>query len=81
VNTLVTAEHGSWDSATLQGYRLTFISINAATNTPVYASFAAGFLDTHNAPCGSPVDVEVFTDGSLLVSDDQNGAIYKITYG
>jgi glucose/arabinose dehydrogenase len=49
-----------------------------ATITP----FLTGFLDSKaNAFWGRPVDVLQLPDGSLLVSDEQNGAIYRITYG
>ena len=41
-----------------------------------------GFLDTaSNSFSGRPVDVQPLPDGSLLVSDEQNGAIYRVTYG
>ena len=42
--------------------------------------FITGFLD-NNKYIGRPVDVEIMTDGSMLLSDDWNGAIYRITYG
>ena len=49
-----------------------------ATITP----FMTGFLDSKaNTFWGRPVDVLQMPDGSLLVSDEQNGAIYRVTYG
>ena len=42
--------------------------------------FITGFLENNNY-IGRPVDVELMADGSLLVSDDFNGAIYRVTYG
>ena len=42
--------------------------------------FITGFLVDNNY-IGRPVDVEIMKDGSMLVSDDWNGAIYRITYG
>ena len=42
--------------------------------------FITGFLE-NNSYIGRPVDVELMADGSLLVSDDFNGAIYRVTYG
>ena len=42
--------------------------------------FITGFL-VDNKYIGRPVDVELMADGSMLVSDDWNGAIYRITYG
>jgi len=44
--------------------------------------FVAGFMDSHkNTFWGRPVDVLVMPDGALLVSDEQNGAIYRVSYG
>jgi len=44
--------------------------------------FVAGFMDAHtNKFWGRPVDVLVMPDGALLVSDEQNGAIYRVSYG
>jgi glucose/arabinose dehydrogenase len=42
--------------------------------------FLTGFLDGQKT-LGRPADVQPMRDGSLLVSDDDNGAIYRITYG
>jgi len=42
--------------------------------------FLTGFLQ-NNAYIGRPVDVQVMKDGSLLVSDDFAGAVYRVTYG
>jgi len=44
--------------------------------------FLVGFMDSHkNTFWGRPVDVLTMPDGSLLVSDEQNGAIYRVSYG
>ena len=49
-------------------------------NEPVrYTTFAEGWLQGEKA-WGRPVDVLVMPDGALLVSDDQAGAIYRISY-
>ncbi|MFH1404371.1 MAG: PQQ-dependent sugar dehydrogenase [Candidatus Altiarchaeota archaeon] len=72
------AEHGSWNSRTPVGYRVTFVELDGST--PVsYEPFAEGWLNGGTA-WGRPVDVEVMPDGSLLVSDDKAGMIYRITY-
>ena len=44
------------------------------------AAVITGFL-VDNKYIGRPVDVEIMKDGSMLISDDWNGAIYRITYG
>jgi glucose/arabinose dehydrogenase len=45
-----------------------------------YEPFAEGWLQGNNNVLGRPVDVELMKDGSLLVSDDKNGAIYRVAY-
>jgi glucose/arabinose dehydrogenase len=46
----------------------------------VFEPLISGFL-LNNDYIGRPVDIEIMKDGSLLVSDDYNGAIYRLTYG
>lgn len=72
------AEHGSWNRKDPIGYRITLVRIenNKAIN---YTVFAEGWLQGDTA-WGRPVDVEVMPDGSLLVSDDKAGVIYRIVY-
>jgi glucose/arabinose dehydrogenase len=78
-NSIFIAEHGSWNRTQKIGYRVTFIKLNG--NTPVsYESFAEGWLKGDSVS-GRPVDVEQMYDGSLLVSDDYAGMIYRISYG
>jgi glucose/arabinose dehydrogenase len=72
------AEHGSWNRSTPIGYRLTRAELSGGkvVRTEI---FAEGWLQGRGA-WGRPVDVEVMPDGSLLVSDDHAGVIYRITY-
>ena len=73
------AEHGSWNRSTPVGYRITRVILNG--NRPIrYEVFAEGWLQARRA-WGRPVDILVMPDGSLLVSDDGAGAIYRISYG
>ena len=72
------AEHGSWNRTTPIGYRITFVPV-AKGRATAYTVFASGWLKGV-AAWGRPVDLEVMADGSLLVSDDKKGAIYRITY-
>jgi glucose/arabinose dehydrogenase len=76
------AEHGSWNrsrDAGKTGYRITLVRLKKGK--PVaYEPFATGFLDGDRV-VGRPVDLLVAPDGALLVSDDQRGAIYRISYG
>ena len=73
------AEHGSWNRSSRIGYRVTLVRLDAAGRTVGYETFAEGWLD-HGSVWGRPADVIVAPDGSLLVSDDHAGAIYRIRY-
>lgn len=73
------AQHGSWNRTTPIGYRVVFVKMEngkAVRFTP----FASGFLQSNSDVLGRPVDVQPMPDGSLLVSDDKQGAIYRISY-
>jgi len=73
------AEHGSWNRFPPAGYRVTRVRLEG--NRPVeYEPFATGWL-VLGYGWGTPVDLLVLPDGSLLVSDDRAGNIYRITYG
>lgn len=79
-NTAFIARRGSWNREKKFGYDVALAKINGdkATITP----FMTGFLDQKtNAFWGRPVDVLTLPDGSLLVSDDTNGAVYRVTHG
>lgn len=72
------AEHGSWNRIDPIGYRVTRVRIEG-NEASGYETFASGWLEGRQA-WGRPVDVEVMPDGALLVSDDRNGAIYRIAH-
>jgi glucose/arabinose dehydrogenase len=76
---IFSAQHGSWNRSVRVGARImvTFLhSDGSATQMP----FAEGWLDPNGRYLGRPVDVQQLRDGSLLVSDDFAGAVYRITY-
>ena len=73
------AEHGSWNRSKKIGYRLKLVRFDEAGNAIGQEVFAKGWLQDEQS-WGRPNDVELMPDGSLLVSDDQAGAIYRITY-
>ena len=79
-NQIFIAEHGSWNRTKKIGYRVSLVTMkNGKANG--YEPFATGWLDeTTQVPWGRPVDVLVLADGSMLVSDDLAGVIYRITY-
>jgi glucose/arabinose dehydrogenase len=77
-NQVIIAEHGSWNRSRKIGYRLSLVTLK--DNQPIsYTPFATGWLQGEKA-WGRPADVLVLPDGSLLVSDDEAGAIYRIRY-
>jgi glucose/arabinose dehydrogenase len=78
-NQIFIAEHGSWNRSIPIGYRVTLVRVSADSATS-YEVFADGWLQGSEA-WGRPVDVQVMPDGSMLVSDDRAGAIYRISYG
>jgi glucose/arabinose dehydrogenase len=77
-NRIIIALHGSWNRAQKSGYKLMQVTLTP-DQPPKYEVFAEGWLQGEEF-WGRPVDVQVMKDGSLLVSDDWNGALYRITY-
>jgi len=78
-NQIFIAEHGSWNRSVPIGYRITRVDVSK--DQPLkYEVFAQGWLQADRA-WGRPVDILVMKDGSLLVSDDRAGVIYRIAYG
>ena len=78
-NQIFIAEHGSWNRSHKIGYRVTLVTLAADGRASGYTPFAEGWLQGESA-WGRPADVLVAPDGSLLVSDDDAGAIYRIRY-
>ncbi|WP_347158004.1 PQQ-dependent sugar dehydrogenase [Pontibacter chitinilyticus] len=77
-NQIFIAEHGSWNRSKKMGYRVMLARQDGNGNVTSYEPFAQGWLQGEEN-WGRPVDVLVMKDGSLLVSDDTNNAIYRIT--
>ncbi|PQJ36512.1 sorbosone dehydrogenase [Salinibacter sp. 10B] len=73
------AEHGSWNRSTKIGYRVTLVRLNDEGTAVGYEPFATGWL-RNGDNWGRPVDVLQTPEGALLVSDDQTGTIYRISY-
>jgi glucose/arabinose dehydrogenase len=71
------AEHGSWDRSKKVGYRVVVARFDGGKGSEEV--FAEGWLEGEKA-WGRPVDVLVRPDGSLLVSDDKAGVIYRIAF-
>lgn len=77
-NQIFICEHGSWNRSEKIGYRISLVRVKA-DKALSYETFASGWL--HNGVVsGRPVDLLVLPDGSMLVSDDEGDAVYRITY-
>ena len=74
------AEHGSWNRTSKVGYQVVRVPVDAQGRAGTPEPFLTGFLQGESA-WGRPADVLPLPDGSLLVSDDSAGAIYRIRYG
>ncbi len=79
-NGIFSAQHGSWNRTTPVGARVMFTSLKADGTAEKTEVFADGWLTSSNEFLGRPADVAQLADGSLLVSDDYAGAIYRISY-
>ena len=78
---IFSAQHGSWNRTTPIGARIMFTALNEEGGADQSIVFADGWLDEETGEyLGRPVDVTTLKDGSLLVSDDLAGAIYRIWY-
>lgn len=74
------AQHGSWNRNDAVGYKIQHVSFDDNNQLKTNKTFIDGWL--HNGESwGRPTDVLQMPDGSLLVSDDYNGVIYRISYG
>jgi len=74
------ALHGSWNRAKRTGYKVVRLSFKDGVPTGEYQDFLTGFVVDDTRVWGRPVDVAVARDGSLLVSEDGNGTIWRVSY-
>ena len=79
-NAIFVARHGSWNRTQKLGGDVVVVKLNADGTVKSVQPFMTGFIVDNNY-LGRPVDVQPLKDGSLLVSDDWNGAVYRISYG
>lgn len=75
---ILVAEHGSWNRSKKSGYRVMIVRLKG-NKVLSYAPLITGFEQNESA-WGRPVDVQPMPDGSVLVSDDLAGAVYRVTY-
>ena len=79
-NAIFIARHGSWNKSKKIGGDIVVAKLNPDGTVKSIEPFITGFLENNNY-VGRPVDIELMKDGSMLLSDDWNGAVYRITYG
>lgn len=73
------AQHGSWNRSKKAGYRVMRVHLNSE-KVASYTEFAKGWLGADESVWGRPVDLLQTAEGSLLLSDDHAGAVYRIRY-
>jgi glucose/arabinose dehydrogenase len=83
-NNIFVAQHGSWNRSRRSGYQVVRVVLDAAGQVQRQEPFVEGWLQLdlvgRESVIGRPADVLVLPDGSLLVSDDYGGAIYRVRW-
>ena len=79
-NAIILARHGSWNRSNKIGGDVVVVKLNKDGTMRSMEPLITGFLED-NKYIGRPVDIMQLKDGSILVSDDWNGAVYRVTYG
>jgi glucose/arabinose dehydrogenase len=74
------AEHGSWNRARRVGYKVIRVPMNDGEATGEYEDFLVGFVTKDGNVWGRPVGVAVAKDGSLMVTDDGSGTVWRVAY-
>jgi glucose/arabinose dehydrogenase len=74
------AEHGSWNRSKRTGYKVIRIRLKDGVPTGEYEDFVTGFVVNDSEVWGRPVGVAVAHDGALLISEDGNGTIWRVTH-
>ena len=79
-NAIFVARRGSWNRTKKAGGDVVAVLLNSDGTVKSIEPIVTGFIQDNNY-VGRPVDVEMLKDGSLLISDDFNGAIYRLSHG
>ena len=74
------ALHGSWNRGQRTGYKVVRIVMRDGQPTGAYEDFMTGFITPEGEVWGRPVGVAVGADGALLVSEDGNGTLWRVTW-
>ena len=80
-NAIFIARHGSWNRTKKFGGDILAVFLNKDGTVKSTEVFLTGFIGPDNNYIGRPVDVLFTKDGAMLISDDYNGAIWRVTYG
>jgi glucose/arabinose dehydrogenase len=78
-NAIFVARHGSWNRSKKFGGDIAVVSLNEDGTVKSVDPLITGFIENNNY-LGRPADLLVLKDGSMLISDDFNGAVYRVTY-
>ncbi|RRH95113.1 sorbosone dehydrogenase family protein [Mesorhizobium tamadayense] len=73
--------HGSWNRNARTGYKVVRLKFKDGKPTGEYEDFATGFVIAEDAVWGRPAGVAVAKDGALILTEDGNGTIWRVTYG
>jgi glucose/arabinose dehydrogenase len=79
-NAVFNVQHGSWNAVKPRGARVMVTYLDSKGNAAKTEPFAEGWMTEDGVYLGRPADVQQYVDGSILVSDDKAGAIYRISY-
>jgi glucose/arabinose dehydrogenase len=74
------ASHGSWNRSSRTGYKVIRVRLNHGVPTGEYDDFLTGFVVDNESVWGRPVGVAVAHDGALLVTEDGNSTIWRVSY-
>jgi glucose/arabinose dehydrogenase len=78
-NAIFVARHGSWNRSQKFGGDIVVVSLNDDGTVKSVDPFLTGFIED-NKYVGRPADILFLKDGSMLISDDFNGAVYRVSY-
>jgi glucose/arabinose dehydrogenase len=79
-NDIFASEHGSWNRARRTGYKVIRVPMKDGKATGEYEDFLVGFVTPNGDVWGRPVGVAVARDGSLMVTDDGSGTVWRVAY-
>lgn len=76
---LLVAYHGSWNRSVPTGYKIVRLKIDAKGNYSGTEDFITGWLGANGKKYGRPVDIKILSGGTMYISDDLSGVIYRVS--